>query len=207
MIRRLLLASIEKRGFVLAVVAALAAASLLSARNLRLDALPDVTGQQVQLLTQAPGYTPEEVERLVTRPIEIALGGLPGLATQRSLSRYGLSVVTAVFQDDVDLVRARQLVAERLVGLPQLPAGVETPELGPLTGGLGEIFHFAVDGEGYDATQILELVELRIAPILRSVPGVVEVNTWGGTRRTMDVIGDPIAMAARLFRRLPGASK
>ena len=196
MIRRLLLASIEKRGFVLAVVAALAAASLLSARNLRLDALPDVTGQQVQLLTQAPGYTPEEVERLVTRPIEIALGGLPGLATQRSLSRYGLSVVTAVFQDDVDLVRARQLVAERLVGLPQLPAGVETPELGPLTGGLGEIFHFAVDGEGYDATQILELVELRIAPILRSVPGVVEVNTWGGTRRTMDVIGDPIAMAA-----------
>jgi cobalt-zinc-cadmium resistance protein CzcA len=173
-----------------------ALATMLAAGRLKLDALPDVTSNQVQLLTQAPGYTPEEVERLVTRPIEIALGGLPGLATQRSLSRYGLSVVTAVFHDDVDLVRARQLVAERLVGLPQLPAGVETPELGPLTGGLGEIFHFAVEGEGYDATQILELVELRIALSCarsrawwRSTPGVA-------TRRTMDVIGDPIAMAA-----------
>ncbi|MCA9534045.1 MAG: efflux RND transporter permease subunit [Myxococcales bacterium] len=196
MIERLLLGSITKRKLVLAVVAALAAASLLSARNLRLDALPDVTGQQVMLLTRAPGYTPEEVERLVTRPVEIALGGLPGLETQRSLSRYGLSVVTAVFHDDVDLVRARQLVAERLVGLPQLPAGVETPELGPMTGGLGEIYHFAVEGEGYSATEILELVELRVAPVLRSVPGVVEVNTWGGTRRTLDVVGDPLAMSA-----------
>ncbi len=196
MIERLLLAAIDKRKLVLAMVLALAGAALVSARNLRLDALPDVTGQQVVLLTRAPGYTPDEVERLVTRPVEIALGGLPGLETQRSLSRYGLSAVTAVFRDDVDLVRARQLVAERLVGLPQLPPGVATPEIGPMTGGLGEIYHFAVDGEGYSATQILELVELRVAPILRSVPGVVEVNTWGGTRRTVDVVGDPLRMSA-----------
>jgi cobalt-zinc-cadmium resistance protein CzcA len=196
LIARILLAAIEHRRAVLGAVLALAAMALLTARSLRLDALPDVTGNQVVVLTRAPGYTPEEVERLVTRPIEIALGGLPGLVGQRSLSRYGISSVTAIFEDDYDGLHARMLVQERLASLPELPFGVEPPELGPLSGGLGEIFHFTLISPERSPAELLELAELRIAPILKSVPGVVEVNTWGGQRRTLDVIGDPLAMAA-----------
>ena len=144
MIAEILLASIQNRKVVVAFVLALAAGALWHARNLRLDALPDVTGNQVVILTRASGYTPEEVERLVTRPVELALGGLPGLTSQRSISRYGLSSVTAVFDDDIDLLRARQLVQEQTSTLDGLPEGVERPEMGPLTGGLGEIFHFTL---------------------------------------------------------------
>ncbi|MCB9603181.1 MAG: efflux RND transporter permease subunit [Sandaracinus sp.] len=196
MIARLLLLAIEKRRLVLAVVLALSASALWQTRSLRLDALPDVTGNQVVVLTRAPGYTPEEVERLVTRPVETGLGGLPGLETQRSLSRYGISSVTAVFAEDVDPMRARQLVQERLVALPELPDGVEAPELGPLSGGLGEIFHFTVSSPDRTPAELLELAELRVAPLLRTVPGIVEVNTWGGEQRTLDVIADPVAMDA-----------
>lgn len=194
MIARVLLIAIEKRRLVVAVVFALAASALWQARSLRLDALPDVTGNQVVVLTRAPGYTPEEVELLVTRPVETALGGLPGLETQRSLSRYGISSVSAIFAEDVDPMRARQLVQERLASLPQLPEGVDAPELGPLSGGLGEIFHFTVSSPERTPAELLELAELRVAPLLRTVPGIVEVNTWGGERRTLDVVADPIAM-------------
>jgi len=196
-IRRTLLQAIAQRRLVLATVAALAAAALWQARGLRLDALPDVTGNQVVILTRAPGFTPSEVERLVTRPVEVALGGLPGLDGQRSISRYGLSAVTAVFEEDVDLVRARQLTQERLTTLGALPEGVEPPEMGPLTGGLGEIFHFTLTSGQRTPADVLELVDLRIAPLLRSVPGVVEVNTWGGHVRTLDVVADVEALAAR----------
>lgn len=196
MIVRLLLFAIERRRQVFAVVLALAASALWQSRNLRLDALPDVTGNQVVVLTRAAGYTPEEVERLVTRPVETGLGGLPGLETQRSISRYGISSVTAVFAEDVEPMRARQLVQERLVALPELPGGVEAPELGPLSGGLGEIFHFTVSSAERTPAELLELAELRVAPLLRTVPGIVEVNTWGGEQRTFDVVADPVAMDA-----------
>ena len=169
---------------------------LFYARTLRLDALPDVTGVQVVVLTRAPGLTPEEVEQRVTRPLEVSLGGLPGASTQRSLSRYGISAITVVFQPDVDLVRARVLVAERIANV-ELPPEVTPPELGPMSGGLGEIFQFSVVSRSRPPSELLEITELRIAPLLRSVPGVVEVNTWGGARRTLDVVGDPIRMAAR----------
>jgi len=120
------------------------AAAIVSS-GLKLDALPDITTNQVNVLTRAPGLTPEEVERRVSRPIESALGGLPGLTQHRSTSRYGISSVTAVFEDDVDPYRARQLVQERLNTLSGvLPGGVDVPELGPLSGGLGEIFHFTL---------------------------------------------------------------
>src|SRR5690606_14708887 len=126
------------------------------------------------------------------------IGGVPGLATQRSISRYGISSVTAVFEDDTDLLRARQLIAERLATVASgLPSGVEAPELGPLTGGLGEIYHFTLRSPARSPASLLELAELRAAPLLRGVPGVVEVNTWGGERRTLDVIGDPARMAQR----------
>ena len=163
---------------------------------LKFDALPDTTNNQVLVLTRAPGLTPEEVERLVTRPIEVGMGGLPGLIEQRSLSRYGISSVTAVFEDRVDTYRARQMVQERLTGM-SFPPGVSAPELGPVTGGLGEIFHFTLDSARRSPSELLELAQFKVAPMLRSVPGVVEVNTWGGEQRVLEVKVDPVRMAAR----------
>lgn len=165
--------------------------------HLKLDALPDITSNQVQVLTRAPGLTPEEVEQRVTRPLEASFGGLPGLESIRSLSRYGLSAITLVFDDDADLLRARQQVAERMASSPGARAlGAEPPELGPMTGGLGEVFHFTVSSPTRTPSQLLELVELRVAPLLKTVAGVVEVNTWGGARRTMEVRADVNRLAS-----------
>ena len=190
-------ASLRHRGAVVACTAGLALAGLVVARHLELDALPDVTGNAVIVLTTAPGFSPEEVEGLVTRPVESALGGLPGLVRQRSLSRYGISSVTALFDDDLDPYRARQLVSERLSGVAsELPAGVDPPELAPLTGGLGEIFHFTLSSSQRTHAELLELATWRVGPLLRAVPGVVESNTWGGARRTVDVVADPVRLAA-----------
>ena len=190
--------AVEHRIGVIAVTVIAAIAAIVVGAELRFDALPDVTGTQVLVLTRAPGLTPEEVERQVTRPIELALGGVPDTETQRSLSRYGISAVTVVFERDTDLVRARQLVGERLAGVTGvLPPTAEPPELGPMSGGLGEIFQFVVRSPRRSASELLEIVNLEIAPTLRSVPGVVEVNPWGGARRTLDVVGDPVRMSAR----------
>ncbi|MCA9545607.1 MAG: CusA/CzcA family heavy metal efflux RND transporter, partial [Myxococcales bacterium] len=177
---------------------ALAALAAVVGSRLRLDALPDITSNQVVVLTGAPGLTPEEVERRVTRPVEVALGGLPGVETSRSISRYGISSVTVVFGDDVDPFLARQVVGERLSGLATaLPAGVEAPQMAPLTGGLGEILHFTVSSPDRTPAELLALTNVRISPLLRTVPGVVEVNAWGGEQRTLDVVADPAALAAR----------
>lgn len=196
MIERIVHLSVLRRWWVIAVAGGLTLVLGAIASQLSLDALPDITPNQVQILTRAPGLTPEEVERLVTRPIEVALGGMPGLATQRSGSHAGLSDVVAVFDDGADPYRARQLVQERLSGV-SVPEGVEAPELGPHSGGLGEIFQFTVDSESRTPAELLEIAEIRLAPILRSVPGVVEVNTWGGESRTLAVEADPARLAAR----------
>ena len=183
----------------LAVLGMLAVALIgtgLLVRRLTFDALPDITNNQVLVLTAAPGLIPEEVERLVTRPVEMALGGAPGLLTQRSLSRYGISSVTAVFADGVPQLQARQLVQERLNALSgTLPPGVEAPALGPITGGLGEIFHFTLNSSRRTPAELYELATLRVAPLLRAVPGVVEVNTWGGQRRALEVRADPLRLS------------
>ena len=196
MIEALVRWSVRNRGIVAVAAAIFTIGGVFAGSRLRFDALPDVTGKQVIVLTQAEGLTPEEVELLVTRPIEMALGGLPGSKTQRSISRYGLSSVTVVFDEDVDLLRARQLVQERLFTVQtNMPPGVQPPELGPLTGGLGEVYQFTLSSPARSPSELLELVRFRVAPILRAVPGVVEVNSWGGQRRTMDVVGDPTRMA------------
>ncbi len=198
MIEAIARASVRHRIAVLAVWAIVAAVGIVVGSHLRFDALPDVTGTQVVVLTTAPGYTPEEVERLVTRPVELATSGLPGQTDQRSISRYGLSAVTIVFQSDYDLVRARQMVSERIaLAAGNLPPGVDAPELGPMSGGLGEIYQFAVSSDRRTPAELMEIVETRIAPRLRTVPGIVEVNTWGGGRRTLAVDGDPTRMARR----------
>ncbi len=195
MIESLVEMSIRHRRVVFAMTLALATAALLAGRQLELDALPDVTGNQVVVLTTASGYTPDEVERRVTRPIEAGLGGIPGVIGQRSLSRFGISSVTVVFDDTVDPYRARQLVQERLtVTAADLPVDVDAPGIGPLTGGLGEILHFTMSSPLRSPADLYELAEWEVAPLLRTVRGVVEVNTWGGEKRTLDVVLDPHRM-------------
>ena len=198
MIRSLVSWSVRHRVLVVSVTLAAMVVGALVGAFLKFDALPDITTNQVLVLTRAPGLTPEEVERLVTRPVEVSLGGLPGLTEQRSISRYGISSVTAVFEDGVNPWLARQMVQERLAGVVAgLPAGVDPPELGPLTGGLGEIFHFTLDSPRRSAAELLELATFRVAPLLRGVPGIVEVNTWGGEERVLEVKADPVRLAAR----------
>ena len=188
--------SLKNHRLVVGLVLVAAVVGAVAGSKLRFDALPDVTGKQVAVITRAPGLTPEEVERLVTRPVEVSLGGVPGLSQQRSISRYGISSVTAVFEDGQDLLRARQLVQERLQTV-ELPDGVPAPELGPLTGGLGEIYQLTMTSPQRTPAELLELAQLRVAPLLASVPGVVEANSWGGERRTLDAIADPVRMARR----------
>ena len=188
--------SVRHRVLVVGTTLALMVVGALVSSLLKFDALPDTTNNQVLVLTRAPGLTPEEVERLVSRPIEVALGGQPGLEEQRSLSRYGISSVTAVFSDGIDVYRARQMVQERLNAL-SFPASVAQPELGPVTGGLGEIFHFTLDSPRRSPSELLEIAQFKVAPLLRGVRGVVEVNTWGGEQRVLEVKVDPMRLAAR----------
>jgi cobalt-zinc-cadmium resistance protein CzcA len=190
--------SIDHRRLVVSLVGVFALVAAVIGSRLDFDALPDLTNNQVLVLTRAPGLTPEEVERLVTRPIEAALGGVPRTVEERSLSRYGLSAITVVFEDDMPPYLARQVVQERLNSVAgSLPAGVDAPELGPLTGGLGEIFHFTLSSSQRAPSELLEIVTYRLGPLLRSVPGIVEVNTWGGDQRTFDVRADSAALAQR----------
>jgi len=187
-------ATVERRGLVLFVTCVLVAVAMVMASWLKLDALPDVTNNQVLVLTRAPGLAPEETESLVTRPIEAALGGMQWLKELRSISRYGISAVTAVFEDEAPPLVARQITAERLATI-SLPPGVDVPALGPLTGGLGEVFHFSITSTTRTLPELLELATLRIAPRLRMVPGIVEVNTWGGAERRLEVRADPLRLA------------
>lgn len=193
---RVVRGAMRARGRVLAVTLALLVVLAWFARELTLDALPDVTTNQVLVLTRAPGLTPEEVERLISRPVEAALGGAPGLVQQRSLSRFGISAVTAVFGDDVDPYRARQAVQERLQRVTAtLPEGAEAPELGPLSGGLGEVYQVALRSPTRTQAELLELATLRVEPLMRAIPGVVEVNPWGGAERSLDVTARPADLA------------
>jgi hypothetical protein len=187
--------AVARRRLVLALtlIAALLAAFVCT--RLRFDALPDVTTNQVLVLTRAPGLTPEEVERLVTRPIELGLGGIPGWSSSAASRGMGSRRSRRVHRLGGSVARAADGAGAAGVGEGSLPEGVEAPELGPLTGGLGEIFHFTVRSPVRTPAELLELVELRVVPLLRSVSGVVEVNTWGGERRTLDVVGQPEAMA------------
>ncbi|MDB4991458.1 MAG: heavy metal efflux pump, CzcA family [Myxococcaceae bacterium] len=196
MIAKLAVFAVERRVMVAVATLLLAAVALVPALKLPLDALPDLTNNQVIVLTLAPGLSPEEIELTVTRPLEVALSGIAGLREQRSISRYGISSVTVVFHDDVDAWLARQMVTERLSGVA-LPPGVATPSLAPLTGGLGEVFHMTLSSALRTPAELLELATLRVAPLLKSVSGVVEVNSWGGAQRTLDVIASPAAMAGR----------
>ncbi|MFB3827469.1 MAG: efflux RND transporter permease subunit [Bryobacteraceae bacterium] len=196
MIERLVKLGIEWRVLVAVLAAGLAAFGVYSAFGLPIDAVPDITTNQVQINALAPSLTPLEMERYVTFPVEVAMAGLPGMENVRSISRFGLSQVTVTFQEDVNIYFARQLVLERLIAAEkELPAGI-TPEIAPVSTGLGEIYQFTVENAP-DAREKRSLMELRtvldwfIKPQLRTVPGVIEVNSFGGEEKQYQVLVDP----------------
>jgi cobalt-zinc-cadmium resistance protein CzcA len=183
-------ASLRHRWIVLGAATAVVAAGVLAFRDLPIDAFPDTTPTQVQVNAVAPALTPEEVEQQLTIPIEHALSGLPRVEELRSISKFGLAQVTLRFADGTDLWFARQQVAER-VGRVDVPAGVERPSLGPVATGLGEVFHYLVKSETRSLEELRTLHDWVIAPQLRSVPGVAEVNAWGGKEKQWHVVVDP----------------
>lgn len=153
---------------------------LFSFLSIPIDAFPDLTNNQVQILTESPGMAPLEVEQLVTIPIEATINGLPGIEQVRSISKLGLSVVTVIFKDNVNIYFARQLVNERLqIAETRLPHDLN-PQMGPITTGMGEIYQYVIEGNGYSSTDLKTLHDWEIKYQLRTVPGVNEVNTWGG---------------------------
>ncbi|MCC6999537.1 MAG: efflux RND transporter permease subunit [Deltaproteobacteria bacterium] len=192
MIENIIRWSLRNRAIVLLLSVVLVGTGLSAMLALPIDAVPDVTNVQVQVLTSAPALGPEEVERFVTTPVELSMSGLPGLVEVRSVSRFGLSAVTVVFVDGTDIQRARQLVNERLQGArEEIPEGYGDPELGPVSTGLGEIFQFEVRGEGKTPMELRTLLEWEVAPRLRRVKGVIEINSFGGELKTYEVQLDP----------------
>ncbi len=171
----------------------IAALGVVSFLRLPLDAFPDTTPVQVQVNTVAPSLSPLEIERQLTFPVEQSISGLTGLTEVRSISKFGLSQVVAIFDDDTDIYLARQVVQERISAV-ELPDGAGKPTLGPVATGLGEVFHYLVSGEGRGLTELRTLQDWLIKPQLRSVPGVAEVNTWGGYTRQVHVVIDPLAL-------------
>src|SRR5881409_534091 len=205
MIARIIEISLRYRAVVLLGALALLAAGLWSAFHLPIDAVPDITGVQVQINTEVPALAAEESEKLVTRPIEIEMAGLPGMEEMRSLTKFGLSQVTLNFRDGTDIFRARQLVAERLQGvLEKLPPGASA-KLAPISTGLGEIFYYSVqyrpDATDKPATELDQLIELSeiqeytIKPLLRTVPGIAEINESGGYEKQFVIQPKPDALA------------
>ncbi|MFZ5635576.1 MAG: efflux RND transporter permease subunit [Pseudomonadota bacterium] len=208
MLTQLIRFAIAHRWLMLALALALAALGGWSFTKLPIDAVPDITNVQVQINTEAPGYSPLESEQRVTFPVETAMAGLPGLDYTRSISRYGLSQVTVVFKDGTDLYFARQQVAERVQQVKsQIPDGLD-PELGPIATGMGEIFMYTLDadpkarkpdGSAWTATDLRTLQDWVVRPQLRNTPGVTEVNTIGGYARQIHITPYPARMVALGF--------
>ncbi|MFL0809221.1 MAG: CusA/CzcA family heavy metal efflux RND transporter [Agarilytica sp.] len=200
MIDSILRLSIERRYLFLSLIFVIVGIGIWNYQKLPIDAVPDITNVQVQINTSAPGYSPLEAEQRITYPVETALAGLPKLSYTRSLSRYGLSQVTVVFEEDTDIYFARNLINARLGAIKSvLPSGME-PEMGPISTGLGEIFMYTVqasdnarmaNGEPYTATALREIQDWIIKPQLAQVKGVIEVNSIGGFNKQYHVMPDP----------------
>lgn len=205
MISALLKFSVARRWVIIVLTLLIAGFGVWNYQHLPIDAVPDITNVQVQINTEAPGFTPLEVEQRITYLIEVAIAGLPSVDETRSLSRYALSQVTVVFKDGTDIYFARNLINERLQQVKsQLPEGLE-PNLGPVATGLGEIFHYTVradksarqaNGEPFDATALRSVQDWIIRPQLRLVPGVTEVNTIGGYEQQFHITPWPAKLLA-----------
>ncbi len=201
MIASVLEFSLRQRILVLGLACLLSIAGIVAFQSIPIDAYPDVTNIQVQVLTEAPGWSPVEVERFVTYPLELQMTGLPGLAEIRSLSKFALSQVTVVFQDDVDIYFARQLVLERMMASKErLPEGVE-PVLAPVSTGLGEVYQYYLEGPHAkdpdpgvveaELTDQRTLQDWVLRPLFKGVPGVIDVNALGGFVKQYQVLVDP----------------
>lgn len=202
MIESMIRAALKQRLIVLVVAVALIIAGLFAVKKLSVDAFPDVTNVQVQIATQATGKSPEEVERFITVPLEIAMTGLPGLTEMRSLNKNALSLITLVFTDDTNVYFARQLVMERLMEvMERMPKGI-TPILGPVSTGLGEVYQYTLDkpSDGKATLSQADLTERRtiqdwvVRPLLRGIPGVAEINSQGGYVKQYQVLVNPDRM-------------
>lgn len=195
MLSKVIAFALKNRLLVLGLTVLLVGWGVWSALRLPIDAVPDVTNVQVQVNTNAPALSPLEVERQITLPVELAMAGLPAVEEVRSLSRFGLSQVTVVFHEGTDIYFARQQVQERLQeAREEIPAGVGAPEMGPISTGLGEIFQYVVESKDLDATELRTLHDWVVAPQLRAVPGVAEVNAFGGFQKQYQVLLRPEAL-------------
>src|SRR5687767_742196 len=173
------------------------AGGLYAGKELTIDAVPDLTNIQVQVVTRAAALSATEVESQITQPIERGMAGVPGLKLTRSVSKLGISIVTLIFDDSVDVYFARQLVNERLIGIKEkIPSSIGVPELGPITTALGEIYMFELKGPGRSPEELRTIVEWQLGPKLRQVPGVIEVVGFGGALKQYRVTLDPARLAA-----------
>jgi cobalt-zinc-cadmium resistance protein CzcA len=196
MIDKLIAWAVRRRTTVLFGVLALIVGGVWALRTLRVEALPDLTDVQVQVLVEAPGLSPVEVERLISFPVEVAMNGLPRVTQVRSVSKYAFAAITIVFEDGVDIYFARTLVNERLQSARNaLPAQAEA-SLGPLAGAISEIYLYTVEGGGMDLMQLRTVHDRIVRPQLRSVPGVTEVNSFGGFVRQVQVTIIPERLVA-----------
>src|SRR6185295_11138733 len=167
----------------------------ISLHRLEIDAFPDTTPVQVQINTVAPALSPEEVEKQITFPVEQSISGLSHLSEVRSFSKFGMSQVVAFFEDGTDIHFARQQILERLNSV-ELPPGLQRPKMGPVATGLGEVFHYLVSGQGKDLTDLRTIHDWVVRPVMRTVPGTAEINSWGGYEKQFQVRVDP----ARLMK-------
>ncbi len=205
MLEKIVKASIHHRWLVLVGVLGICALGIYNFKRLSIDAVPDITNVQIQINTEAAGYTPLEVEQRITFPVETSLAGIPKLDYTRSISRYGLSQVTVVFEEGTDIYFARQLLAERLSGIKsEIPEGIE-PMMGPIATGLGEIYMYTVeaeegavkeDGTAYTPMDLLTIQDWVIMPQLRNLKGVIEINTIGGYEQQYHVMPYPEQLLA-----------
>src|SRR4051794_13445900 len=189
--------SLRHRPVVIMATLLLVVVGVRAALDLPIDAVPDVTNVQVQVITAAPALSPVEVEQYVTVPVERAMAGIPKVEQVRSLSKYGLSVVTIVFSDDTDIYFARQMVLERMREAEDAVAAQHgRPTMGPISTALGEVYQFVVRGQGHSLMELEETLDWYIGPQLRTVPGIVEVNSFGGEDKQYQIVLDPRRLQA-----------
>ena len=197
MLERVITSALRHRWIVIGLIFVWSACGFWALNRLNIDAFPDTTPVQVQINTSAPSLVPEEIERQITFPIEVALSGMPGLEQMRSISQFGLSQVVVTFRDGTNIYFARQLVNERLISV-EMPEGISRPEMGPVSTGLGEVFHYLVypnPEKGADLTSVKTVQDWVIKPQMRPVPGTAEVNSWGGLNKQYQIRVDPARLS------------
>jgi cobalt-zinc-cadmium resistance protein CzcA len=187
LIAKIIDAALGNRAVVMILVVVLIGIGLMSMQKLPFDADPDISPLQVLVTTQAPDLAPLDVERSITTPVELALQGLPGMQNLHSVSRYGLSVVYVRFADGSNILTDRDLVISQRLATVPLPPGSSVPQLGPLSDGLSEIYQFQVQGQGKSVMDLRTILDWQVAPMLKEVPGVVDVNVNGGDLKTYQV--------------------